>query len=144
MKEAFVVTDVLFRFDVDASPEAVLEAVKTNEGIRSFWTSRAEVPADVGETLKLEFAQAPLPFDLRLEQSDERTVAWRTETFPPHWVGTTGRWAVEARDGGSTVQFRHAGFDDYEEAGRVAYTWGQIVVRLKQYAETGRRDPVFT
>lgn len=27
---------------------------------------------------------APLPFDLRLEQSDDRTVAWRTETFPPH------------------------------------------------------------
>ena len=25
-----------------------------------------------------------------------------------------------------------------------AHTWGQIVVALKQYAETGRRDPVFT
>jgi hypothetical protein len=138
------VTDVLFRFDVDASPQAVLEAIKTTEGIRNFWTSRAEVPADVAETLKLELAQAPLPFDLRLEQSDERSVAWRTATFPPHWVGTTVRWDVDARDGGSTVQFRHAGFDAEEEAGRVAYTWGQIVVRLKQYAETGRRDPVFT
>jgi uncharacterized protein YndB with AHSA1/START domain len=144
MKGVFAVTDVLFRFDVDASPQAVLEAVKTTEGIKGFWTSHAEVPAEVGETLKLEFAQAPLPFDMRLEQSDERTVAWRTETFPPHWVGTTVRWDVEARDGGSTVQFRHAGFDDEEEAGRVAYTWGQIVVRLKQYAESGRRDPVFT
>ena len=136
-------TDVLFRFDVDATPEAVLQAVKTGEGIKGFWTSRAEVPADVGATLKLEFPIAPLPFDLRLEQSDERTVVWRTETFPPHWVGTTVRWDVEARDGGSTVSFRHAGFDDEEEAGRVAYTWGQIVVRLKEYAETGTADPVF-
>ena len=137
-------TDVLFRFDVDASPQTVLDAVKTTEGIRGFWTARAEVPADVGETLKLEFAQAPVPFDLRLEQSDERTVAWRTETFPPHWVGTTVRWNVEPRDDGSTVQFRHAGFDDEDEAGRVGYTWGQIMVALKRYAETGRRDPVFT
>ena len=137
-------TDVLFRLDIDASPQTVLEAIKTTAGIRGFWTTRAEVPADVGKTLKLEFAQAPAPFDLRLEQSDERTVAWRTETFPPQWVGTTVRWDVEPRDGGSTVQFRHAGFDDEDEAGRVAYTWGQIVVALKQYAETGRSDPVFT
>ncbi len=137
-------TDVLFRFDVDAAPEAVLEAVRTTEGVKGFWTSRAEVPGEVGETLKLEFAMAPLPFDLRLEQSDERTVLWRTETFPPHWVGTTVRWDVDARDDGSTVSFRHAGFSDDEEAGRVSYTWGQIMVRLKEYAETGRANPVFT
>jgi hypothetical protein len=86
------VPDVLFRFDVDASPDTLLRAVKTAEGIRSFWTTRAEVPADVGETLTLEFQQAPKPFDLRLEQSDDRTVVWRAQTFPPHWVGTTIRW----------------------------------------------------
>jgi hypothetical protein len=39
--------------------------------------------------------------------------------------------------------FRHAGFSDEEEAGRVAYTWGQIMVSLKAYAESGRPDPVF-
>jgi hypothetical protein len=137
-------TDVLFRFDVDAPAESVLGAVKTTEGIKGFWTTRAEVPEQVGETLKLEFAQAPLPFDLTLEQSDERTVAWRTETFPPHWVGTSIRWDVEPRDGGSTVAFRHEGFSDDDEAGRVAFTLGQIMVQLKAYAETGRAAPVFT
>jgi hypothetical protein len=138
------VPDVLFRFDVDASPDTLLRAVKTAEGIRSFWTTRAEVPADVGETLTLEFQQAPKPFDLRLEQSDDRTVVWRAQTFPPHWVGTTIRWDVEARDDGSTVAFRHGGFSDDDEAGRVAYTWGEIMARLKQYAETGQAKPVFT
>ena len=136
--------DVLFRFDVDSSPKAVLEAIKTTEGIKGFWTSQAEAPGEVGETLKLEFAVAPSPFDLRLEQSDERTVVWRTETFPPHWVGTTVRWDVEPRDEGSTVSFRHAGFTDDEETGSVSFTWGQIMVRLKEYAETGKANPVFT
>jgi uncharacterized protein YndB with AHSA1/START domain len=137
-------TDVLFRFDVDAPPNTILQAVTTGEGIRSFWTSRAEVPAEVGETLKLEFQQAPLPFDLRLEQADEHTVVWRAQTFPPHWIGTSIRWDVEPRAGGSTVAFRHDGFADDDEAGRVAYTWGTIMARLKEYAETGRSDPVFT
>ena len=137
-------TDVLFRFDVDASPETVLEAIKTTDGIKGFWTSRADVPAEVGQTVKVEFAIAPAPFDLRLEQSDDSTVVWRTETFPPHWVGTTVRWDVEPRDDGASVRFRHAGFGDDDEAGMVAYTWGQIMVRLKEYAESGRRNPVFT
>ena len=136
-------TDVLFRFDVEAAPEEVLEAVKTTDGIKGFWTSRADVPGEVGETLKLEFPIAPVPFDLRLEQSDERTVVWRAQTFPPHWVGTTIRWDVDASDAASTVSFRHEGFTDDDEAGLVAYTWGQIMVRLKQYAETGTPDPVF-
>ena len=92
--------DVLFCFDVETSPDAVLEALKTSEGIKGFWTSRADVPAEVGETVRVEFAIAPLPFDLRLEQSDERGVVWRTETFPPHWVGTTVRWDVAAREEG--------------------------------------------
>ncbi len=136
-------TDVLFRFDVDAAAPTVLEAIKTTEGIKGFWTSRANVPSEVGEILELEFAVAPLPFDLRLERSDEHTVVWRTETFPPHWVGTTVSWDVEPRDGGSTVSFRHAGFDDDAETGSVSFTWGQIMVRLKEYAETGKANPVF-
>jgi uncharacterized protein YndB with AHSA1/START domain len=135
--------DVLFQFDVDAPPAKVLEAVKTTEGIKGFWTSSADVPETVGEVVKVEFAIAPLPFDLRLEQSDERTVVWRSETFPLHWVGTSIRWDVDQRDGGSTVRFRHGTFGDDWETGAVAYTWGQIMIKLKQYVETGKPDPVF-
>ena len=136
-------TTILFRFDVDAAPQVVLEALKTTEGIKGFWTSRAEVPHEVGETLELGFPVAPLPFDLRLDQSDDRTVAWRTESFPPHWVGTTIRWDVEPRDEGSTVNFRHDGFTEDGHAGHAAFTWGQIMMQLKQYAESGRPAPVF-
>ena len=67
----------------------------------------------------------------------------RVTTMSPHWVGTTVRWDVEPSEAGATVNFRHAGFTDDEEAGRVAYTWGQIMVRMKEYVESGRPDPVF-
>ena len=122
----------------------MLDALKTPEGIKGFWTTRADVPREVGKTIKLGFSVAPAPFDLRLEQSDDHTVAWRTETFPPHWVGTAIRWDVEARDGGSVVSFRHDGFDTDARAGHAAFTWGQIMVQLKHYAETGSPAPVFS
>jgi len=40
------------------------------------------------------------------------------------------------------VGLRHDGFTGEEEAGRLAYTWGQITVRLKEAPETRERDPV--
>ena len=53
--------DINFRFDIDAAPQTVLDALKTSVGIRGFWTATAEVPADVGETLRLGFANSPCP-----------------------------------------------------------------------------------
>jgi hypothetical protein len=42
------------------------------------------------------------------------------------------------------VRFRHGPFSDEDEAGMVAFTWGQIVVQLKALAETGKATPVFS
>ena len=104
-------TAILFRFDVDAPPEACSRHSRQPTASRASGR-QADVPREVGETLELGIRRGAAPFDLRLEQSDDQAVAWRTETFPPHWVGTTIRWDVEAREGGSSVSFRHDGFSD--------------------------------
>jgi uncharacterized protein YndB with AHSA1/START domain len=143
MKGVLAMLDIVFCFDVDAPPPTVLAALTTTEGIRGFWTTCADVPSRVGETVEVGFAIASAPFDLRLERSDSSGVVWRTQTYPPHWVGTSVRWDVEPRGGGATVSFRHAGFAEPKEAGRVAFTWGRVMVALKRYAETGAPDPVF-
>jgi uncharacterized protein YndB with AHSA1/START domain len=136
--------DVLFRFEVAAAPASVIEALTTTAGIEAFWTTQADVPSEVGKSLTLGFAEAPAPFDLVLDESTDRAVVWRTETFPPHWVGTTVRWDVEPAGAGAMVRFRHGPFSDEDEAGMVAFTWGQIVVQLKALAETGKATPVFS
>ena len=136
--------DVLFRFETTAEPARVIEALTTTEGIKKFWTTDADVPSTVGATLRLGFKVAPVPFDLTLDQSDDSTVVWRTETFPPHWVGTTVRWDVEPTGTGANVRFRHGPFSDEDEAGMVGFTWGQILAQLKILAETGDATPVFS
>jgi uncharacterized protein YndB with AHSA1/START domain len=135
--------DVLFTFDVDATPDAVRRALTTTEGITSFWTDKADVPMEVGETLTLGFPDAPAPFDLVLVRSDDTMISWRTATFPPQWVGTDIRWEISGGDGASTVAFRHGTFADETEQGQVAYVWGQVMVQLKRYVETGVAAPVF-
>jgi hypothetical protein len=41
------------------------------------------------------------------------------------------------------VAFRHGTFADETEEGQVAYVWGQVMVQLKRYLETGVATPVF-
>ena len=81
--------------------------------------------------------------DHELEHAEISAAPDFRETFPPHWVGTTIRWDVEPRDDGSTVNFRHDGFSEDGHAGHAAFTWGQIMVQLKKYAESGSPAPVF-
>jgi uncharacterized protein YndB with AHSA1/START domain len=117
--------DVLFTFDINAAPDVVRQALTTTEGIASFWTDKADIPEEVGETLKLGFPEAPRPFDLLLAQSDDKVIIWRTVTFPPQWVGTDIRWELSGSDGTSIVAFRHGSFADETEQGRVAYVWAR-------------------
>ena len=135
--------DVLFTFDVDAARVAVRRALTTSEGIASFWTDKAEVPSEVGEMLTLGFPDAPALFDLVLTQADDEMISWSTATFPPQWVGTTIRWEISGGDEASTISFSHGAFSDETEEGRVAYVWGQVMVQLKRYVETGVAGPVF-
>ena len=93
--------------------------------------------------LKLGFPDAPTPFDLLLAKADERMITWRTVSFPPQWVGTEVVWRISGDGDASTIAFRHGTFDDDIEAGQVAYVWGQVMVQLKRYAETGVAEPVF-
>jgi uncharacterized protein YndB with AHSA1/START domain len=138
-----IMGDVLFTFDVEAAPDAVRTALTTSEGIASFWTDRAEVPAEVGGRLELGFPDAPVPFDLVLAQAGDKMITWRTATFPPQWMGTEIRWEISGGDKTSTVAFRHGSFADETEQGLVAYVWGQVMVQLKRYVETGVAAPVF-
>jgi uncharacterized protein YndB with AHSA1/START domain len=123
--KGLIMGDVLFTFEIDAAPDAVRRALTTSEGIASFWTDKAEVPAEVGESLTLAFPDAPAPFDLVLTQSDDEMISWRTATFPPQWVGTDIRWEISGGDGASTIAFRHGAFSDETEEGRVAYVWAR-------------------
>ena len=75
-------------------------------------------------------------------------ISWACQGDFPHWTGTRVTWELRpAPNAGETsLLFAHSGWgEDYprEEYAHVNYTWGQIVGRLKAYAETGQPQPFF-
>ena len=48
--------------------------------------------------------------------------------FPPHWVGTTVRWDIEASDAGATVNFCHPGSTDDERIKQILESQKNLTV----------------
>jgi uncharacterized protein YndB with AHSA1/START domain len=136
---------ILLRFPVEAPPDRVFEAVATHTGVTGWWSERSAGPAGGGSTLSVSFPDAPITFDFDVaEEQPGRRVVWHCVAGPPEWIGTDVSFDVESGDDGVTVLFTHDRWTTTEQSFPfIAYSWAQILPRLKHLAETGERNPFF-
>ena len=138
---------ILLRMPVDAEPKAIHEGLATSQGINGWWSDHTDGPDGIGSTMKVAFPDAPITFDFEVtEETPGESVKWRCLAGPPEWIGTDISFAIQTDDEGATsVLFSHEGWATTEESFPfIAYSWAQILPRLKTLAETGRRDPFFS
>ena len=133
---------VLMQFDIDADGDMVKRALTTEDGIRAWWTTHAELS---DSSLRTGFPDTPQPFEFAVRNGSDR-VEWVTGGFPPWWANTTIRFDVAPNpDGpGTRLQFSHRDYEpDNPVIPIITPAWAQILLRLKAYAETGQRQPFF-
>lgn len=138
---------ILLRMPVDAEPKEIYEKVATSEGVNAWWSDHTDGPDGAGSTMKVAFPDAPITFDFEVvEDVPGERVAWRCLAGPPEWIGTTVSFDVHTgSDGATSVLFRHDGWATTEESFPfIAYSWAQILPRLKKLAETGEAEPFFS
>jgi uncharacterized protein YndB with AHSA1/START domain len=137
---------IVFEVDLAADTSPIVAALDTERGIASWWTEDVTFAGGVGSTMTLGFPTAPKPFVLQVAEVGPQRVRWESiGDFPPHWVGTEIIWTLSANpDGGTTVHFAHEGWaDDGGPFPMAAFTWAQLLLMLKAYAETGQAAPLF-
>ena len=137
---------ILLRVPVEARPTDVSNALTTPEGVGKWWSNPIEGPGGVGSTMKVAFPDAPMTFDFEVtEESADERVAWRCLAGPPEWIGTDVSFDIQTdTEGAASVLFSHDGWGSTEESFPfIAYSWAQILPRLKQVAEGGRAAPFF-
>ncbi|MGW7457846.1 SRPBCC family protein [Streptomyces sp. NPDC054797] len=136
-------TAITYETDIAADRARVLEALDTHDGLTGWWTNDVDRKEDVWY---FNFPGVPEPFQLRRERADENRVVWvNVGVFPPHWAGTTISWDLTPTPAGSRVAFAHSGFPAGEaEVPMISETWGLLMTRLKEYAESGTPNPFFT
>jgi uncharacterized protein YndB with AHSA1/START domain len=137
---------ILLRVPVEAEPAKVYEALTGSEGVNGWWSNHTEGPAGEGSTMKVAFPDAPITFDFTVTETvPVERVAWRCESGPPEWIGTSVTFDIENdADGNTSVLFAHDGWATTDASFPfIAYSWAQILPRLKKLVETGERAPFF-
>jgi uncharacterized protein YndB with AHSA1/START domain len=137
---------ILLRMPVDADAKSIYEALATSDGVNGWWSNHTEGPSGVGSVMKVSFPDAPITFDFEVtEETPGELVRWRCLAGPPEWTDTEVSFRVERDDDGNTsVLFSQDGWATTEESFPfIAYSWAQILPRLKKLAESNERDPFF-
>ncbi len=138
--------DIVLSISAHASAEPIHEAITTQAGLASFWTSDVTAEPIVGSEARFGFAGAPMPLRMRVDRVDTDTIEWTCLGDFPFWLDTKVIWSLqpESEHGGTNIVFQHTGFPDDQplfELGSVAHTWSTILDHLKVLAETGTSTP---
>ncbi|MFJ1757521.1 SRPBCC domain-containing protein [Kitasatospora sp. NPDC088134] len=138
--------EIALQFDVAASPGRLLAALDTREGLTAWWSTGVERD---GTDLLVTVPDAAQPLRLRRERADLERVAWRSVgPEPAGWAGTTVTWDFFDHPDGprrTSLLLRHLGWSAGAATAvpAVAGRWAELAVRLKDWAQSGRVQPLF-
>ena len=137
---------ILLRVPIEAERAAIFDALATTEGVTGWWSNHTAGPSGPNSTMKVAFPDVPMTFDFEVaEENPGHRVAWHCLAGPPEWIGTDISFDIQQGDDGSTsVLFTHEGWATTDESFPfIAYSWAQILSRLKGLAESGDAQPFF-
>lgn len=137
---------ILLRVPVEAEQKAIYETLASSNGVNGWWSNHTEGPDGEGSTIKVAFPDAPMTFDFEVtEDVPGERVTWRCLAGPPEWDGTDIRFDIQTdAEGNTSVLFAHDGWATSEASFPfIAYSWAQILPRLKKLAESGEKQPYF-
>lgn len=131
---------------IKADADRIYEALSTGKGLASFWTRDSHAEPKVGSIARFGFGGPVLEMKVE-ELVPGKRVRWSTNGGFDAWNGTTVTWDIKhGEDGANEVWFDHDGWPaslPAKDTASVNFTWGGIVARLKEYAETGKPVPYF-
>jgi uncharacterized protein YndB with AHSA1/START domain len=131
---------------IKAAPEKVYAAITTPTGLRGWWTADTKADEKAGGKAEFGFDKRGMVFRMTIDKLEPgKSVVWRCYGDHPEWDGTTLTWNI-AQEGDVTVlRFNHSGWkavtDFYASCNS---TWGELMFRLKNYAEGRKPGPHWT
>ena len=141
--------DITHNLSINASAEAVYNAVVTQVGITGWWSKDCTVGESEGGKSLLKFDKQGTIVEMGFETktlSPSKKVIWEcTENANPAWIGTKIITEISADGDKSNVVFSHADFDQ-KWAGQELFEmtkggWEHFVASLVSYCEKGEGQP---
>jgi len=139
--------DMIHEITIDASPSQVMDAITTEEGLRSWWTSDSSARPEVGSSAEFGFGNRSTVFKMSVNEIvPSEQVVWACYDGPDEWKGTVLTWSLSTQEGEqkTRLRFRHANWKSTDGDFAICNTtWGHLFVLLKQYVEGENPGPYF-
>lgn len=127
---------------INAPREKVFDVLSTVDGLKRWWTLDVTGSAGVGGELRFWFSDHAIR--MRVVRGDRDVVEWQCiehEKFP-EWAGTTVRFELLDRPGGSTrLSFVHTLAPSCDCYGQCSNGWDFFMPSIAEAAESGAGTP---
>ena len=102
--------------------------------------------SNVGGKAEFGFDKRGMVFRMAVDElKPNRGVRLKCSGDHPEWAGTTLEWKIEPTPDGSVLHFSHRDWRELTDfAASCNSMWGNLMFRLKDYAETGKPNPQWT
>jgi len=127
---------------INASPAKVYEAITTQKGLSSWWTTETKADAIVGSVAEFWFSDRYHDKMYIVKLDKNKYVEWECIDGDKEWIGTRINFTIKSRDKGTMLHFWH--YEWSEETDFFAscnFHWGHYMKSLKNYCELGKGEP---
>ncbi len=134
---------ILHALHVHATPDAVFDALATDEGLAGWWSTRVEAEPRVGGHVDFTFFGDFNPRMKITELDPPRRLGWKCVAGHDNWLENTFSFSLDERAGETLLTFRqeYARELSDEVYGNYNFNWGWYLASLKRLCETGQGNP---
>lgn len=143
--------EIVHELTIAAEPQAVYDAVTTQAGLASWWTTDVTATQAVDTEATFGFAAHSVVLTMRVDLLEPpELVHWECVAGPDEWVDTKVAFRIEgidtdddgSPDGGTRVRFWHGEWE-YDDGllPSASFEWAMHLDSLRRFLETGTGSP---
>lgn len=137
--------EILHLFNIKTTdPSKVYDAITTQQGLASWWTTGVTAKPEVGSIASFRFIPEHLMEMKIIKLVKDKRIEWECVTGDKQWVGTKLIFSIEPEKDSINLRFSHIGWREATDFYAVCnYHWGLYMKSLKTFIETGKGNPHF-
>lgn len=135
--------EILHQLVIKVTPTAVFDAITTQKGLSSWWTTDVKAEPVVGSIAEFGFNNRATVFEMRIVGLDRpRFIRWHCLVGHVEWANTDLIFTMTTHRSGTVLRFAHRGWEISDGIlAQCSYDWAMYLTSLKSYVETGTGSP---
>lgn len=124
---------------IKSTPEKIYEAITTQKGIASWWSTHNNAVPVTGSIYRISFGGDYFKEIRVAELAPNKKVLWEILEADPEWVNTKVGFEISTGKNSAELRFNHSGWKEYTDMfAQCSYHWAVYLGNLKAFAEKSK------